>query len=35
MVLGEFRAWLAMSPQQRARRSLIVYSGKDNRRTER
>jgi 8-oxo-dGTP pyrophosphatase MutT (NUDIX family) len=35
MVLGEFRAWLALSEQQRARRDLIVYSGKDNRRLER
>jgi 8-oxo-dGTP pyrophosphatase MutT (NUDIX family) len=35
MVLGEFRAWLALSEQQRERRDLIVYSGKDNRRLER
>lgn len=35
MVLEEFRAWLAMSPRQRARRPLIVFSGKDNRRLER
>jgi 8-oxo-dGTP pyrophosphatase MutT (NUDIX family) len=35
MVLEEFRAWLAMSPHQRARRPLIVFSGKDRRRPER
>lgn len=35
MVLEEFRAWLAMSPAQRARRPLIVFSGRDNRRVER
>lgn len=35
LVLGEFVAWLAMSPQARARRQLIRFSGKDDRRLER
>jgi 8-oxo-dGTP pyrophosphatase MutT (NUDIX family) len=35
MVLDEFRTWLALSERQRARRDLIVYSGKDHRRAER
>ncbi|MBW8269936.1 NUDIX domain-containing protein [Caldovatus aquaticus] len=35
LVLAEFRAWLAMTPRQRARRPPIVFSGQDRRRPER
>lgn len=35
MVLGEFTDWLALSPQGRARRKLILFSGMDGRRSER
>ena len=35
LVLGEFMDWLALSPQARARRKLILFSGKDDRRLER
>ena len=34
-VLAEFRAWLAMAPEQRAARELICFRGMDNRTAER
>lgn len=34
-VLAEFRDWLAMSPEQRERRALIWFRGRDNRRVDR
>lgn len=35
MILDEFSAWLALSPQGRARRRLISIQGRDDRRPER
>lgn len=35
MVLGVFMDWLALSPQARARRPLVLFSGMDGKRSER
>lgn len=35
LVLAEFVAWLAMTPEARASRRLVLFSGKDDRRLER
>ena len=34
MIVGEFRGWLALSPQTRTRRPLFSIQGRDNRLTE-